>query len=165
MNYFKTLCNHGQDPERADWASWLMPTSANPFINPQEIEAARLDLTEAAFNQEYLAQFVNWEGSVFRRVGEAATVAEKTVPESGHAYVIGCDWGRSKDYTVFVVLDTTTHAMVAMDRSNQVDYTLQCGRLRALYDCWRPQQIIAEHAGWPAHSAVHDDQCQQGAGG
>jgi terminase large subunit-like protein len=144
MNYFKTLFNHGQDPERADWASWLMPTSANPFILSQEIEAARLDLTEAAFNQEYLAQFVNWEGSVFRRVTEAATAAEKTVPESGHAYVIGCDWGRAKDYTVFVVLDTTTHAMVAMHRSNQVDYALQRGRLRALYDLWHPQQVIAE---------------------
>jgi hypothetical protein len=144
MNYFNTLFNRGQDPERDDWASWQMPTSANPFILPQEIEAARLDMTEAAFNQEYLALFVNWEGSVFRRVGEAATAASRTEPESGHAYVIGCDWGRSKDYTVFVVLDTTTHAMVAMDRSNQVDYTLQCGRLRALYDLWRPQQIIAE---------------------
>ena len=34
--------------------------------------------------------------------------------------------------------------MVAMGRSNQVDYTLLCCRLRALYDLWHPQQIIAE---------------------
>src|SRR5260370_23688781 len=68
MNYFKMLFDHGQDPERKDWASWQMPTSRNPYIQPGEIESARLDLTESAFNQEYLALFVNWECCVFRRV-------------------------------------------------------------------------------------------------
>jgi hypothetical protein len=144
LNYFNVLFNRGQDCEHDDWASWQMPTSTNPFIALEEIEAARMDMTEAAFQQEYLALFVNWEGSVFRRVVEAATATRKLRPETGHEYIIGCDWGRSHDYTVFVVLDATTHAMVDMDRSNHVDYTLQCGRLRALSDLWRPQQIIAE---------------------
>jgi hypothetical protein len=144
MNYFQRLFDRGQDCEREDWASWQMPTSANPYLDSQEIEAARLDLTEAAFNQEYLALFVDWEGSVFHRVGEAATALSKTKPEPGHDYVIGCDWGRSQDYTVFLVLDITARAVVALDRSNRVDYTLQCGRLRSLNEHWRPKQIIAE---------------------
>ena len=67
-----------------------------------------MDLTESAFNQEYLALFVNWEGSVFRRVGEAATASGTTKPEPDHDYVIGCDWGRSNDYTVFMVLECST---------------------------------------------------------
>jgi len=144
MNYFKVLFDRGQDGQREDWASWQMPTSDNPFLPPEEIEAARLDMTEAAFNQEYLALFVNWEGSVFRRVGEAATATPTTEPEPGHDYVIGCDWGRSNDYTVFVVLDTTTRTMVTMARSNRVDYMVQCGRLRALNEHWHPRQILAE---------------------
>ena len=144
MSYFKALFDRGQDPEREDWASWQMPTSENPYLEPAEIEAARLDLTEAAFNQEYLALFVNWEGSVFRRVGEAATVVAGARPEAGHDYVIGCDWGRSNDYTVFLVLDVTARSVVAMDRSNRVDYTMQCARLKALSEHWKPQQIIAE---------------------
>jgi hypothetical protein len=65
-------------------------------------------------------------------------------PEAGHVYAIGCDWGRSNDYTVFLVLDATTHAAVALDRSNRVDYALQCERLKALCEKWQPQQIIAE---------------------
>ena len=144
MNYFKALFDRGQDGEREEWASWQMPTRENPFIDPEEIEAARLDLTEAAFNQEYLALFVNWDGSVFRRVGDAATATPKPQPEEGHDYIIGCDWGRSNDYTVFVVLDLSTREMVAMDRSNRVDYAVQCGRLQALYERWQPKQIIAE---------------------
>jgi len=147
MNHFKILFDRGQDCERDDWASWQMPTDANPYIDPEEIAAARLDMTEAAFNQEYLALFVNWEGSVFRHVGEAATASRRTEPESGHDYVIGCDWGRSNDYTVFVVLDSTTHTVVTLDRSKRVDYIVQCGRLRALYDIWRPRLIIAEQNG------------------
>jgi hypothetical protein len=91
MNYFKSLFDRGQDPERKDCASWQMPTEGNPRIDSDEIESARLDLTEAAFNPEYLALFVNWEGGVFRHVGEAATATRKTQPEAGHHYVIGCD--------------------------------------------------------------------------
>jgi hypothetical protein len=144
MNFFKTLFDRGQDPAGGEWASWQMPTSENPFIPPGEIEAARQDVTESAFNQEYLALFVNWDGSVFRRVGEAATAVFQTQRKTGHEYVIGCDWGRSNDYTVFLVLDVTAREVVALDRSHHVDYVLQCERLKALCERWDPIQIIAE---------------------
>ena len=143
MNYFKFLFDQGQDPQQSDWAGWQMPTQANPFIDPQEVEAARRDLSETTFNQEYLALFVNWEGAVFRRVVEAAS-AVRTDPAPDHDYIIGCDWGRTTDYTVFVVLDAHTRAMVELDRSNRVDYAVQRGRLRALSDRWHPKQILAE---------------------
>lgn len=144
QNYFKALFDRGQDSERDDWMSWQMPTSANPFIDATEIEAARQDLTEAAFNQEYLALFVNWEGAVFRRVMDCATASALDGPEDDHTYIVGVDWGRSVDFTVFCVMDATTGAMVAISRSNQVDYVIQRARLVALYERWRPQTIIAE---------------------
>src|ERR1039457_5270781 len=84
MNSFKTLYDRGQDPERAEWRSWQMPASENPYIQAEEMDSARRDMTEAAFNQEYLALFVNWEGSVIRRVGEAATATAKMQREAGH---------------------------------------------------------------------------------
>jgi hypothetical protein len=121
-----------------------MPTSTNPHIAAEEIEAARADMTESAFSQEFLAAFVNWEGAVFRRVAECATAERKDKRELGHEYVIGCDWGRSRDYTVLTVLDVTACAMVDMDRSNKVDYVVQRGRLQALCDRWKPLQVIAE---------------------
>jgi hypothetical protein len=144
MDYFKVLFDRGQDPAKEDWASWQKSTSDNPFIPAEEIEAAQLELPELAFSQEFLAQFVNWEGSVFRRVIEAATINDRRSPEAGHEYVIGCDWGRSNDYTVFLVLDTTARAVVAMDRSNRVDYAIQCDRLKVLNERWKPKLIIAE---------------------
>lgn len=144
MNDFKLFYDRGQDPEREDWASWQMPTSSNPNIAREELAAAAQDMTEAAWNQEFMAMFVSWEGAVFRRVQDAATAEQKSGPEEGHTYAIGADWGRSNDYTVFTVIDVTARCMVEMDRSNKVDYVVQRGRLQALYEKWRPSTIIAE---------------------
>jgi hypothetical protein len=87
---------------------------------------------------------VAWEGAVFRRVLEAARAAVGATHEAGRAYCIGVDWGRSLDYTVFAVFDATTRIMVALKRSNRVDYTVQRDRLRALCEKWRPGCIVAE---------------------
>jgi len=92
FNNFKFFFDRGQDPERENWASWQLPTSANPFIDPEEIEAARQDMTEAAFSQEFLAAFVSWEGAVFRRVQECAIAERKDGPEM--------DRGNRVDYTL-----------------------------------------------------------------
>jgi hypothetical protein len=144
INDFKLFFDRGQDPERDDWASWQMPTSSNPHISADEIEAARRDMTEASFAQEFQAEFVNWKGAVFRHVSECTTAQPHTTRIDGHTYAIGCDWGRSLDFTVFIVIDITTKCMVDMDRSNSVGYVVQLGRLAGLYERGKPQTIIAE---------------------
>lgn len=146
MGFFRTLWQWGQDPSRRDWASWQMPTSSNPHIPPAEIEAARQDVTEMAFRQEYLAEFVSFEGAVFRRVLEAATVQPGIAPDARHQYIVSVDWGRAAggDATVFCVIDLTARAMVAMDRFTGAAFQLQKARLWALYERWRPQVVIAE---------------------
>jgi len=127
-NYFHTLFQKGQDPAQADWASWQMPTASNPYIAPEEIEGARQDVTELAFAQEYLAQFVTWAGAVFRRIREAVTEPPANVP----AAIIGVDWGRTNDYTVFTALSAAGQVL-AIDRFRGIEYTLQRGRLAAFW--------------------------------
>jgi hypothetical protein len=144
FGYFKALFDRGQDPERTDWASWQMPTSTNPFIDPAEIEAARRDLSEQAFSQEYLAEFISWEGCVFRRISEAAVLSSGATRVDGREYVFGVDWGKSTDFTVVVVIDTQARACVALDRFNKIDYGLQCARLRGLGEKWKPVTIVVE---------------------
>lgn len=144
MNYFKTLYDRGQDPLRPTWASWQMPTATNPYIQPGEIEEARKDMHELAFAQEYLAQFVNFEGAVFRRVMDAATANTLDAPERGREYVFGIDWGRSLDYTVVIVVDATARQVVHMQRWSTVDYAVQRDRIRVMYERWRPALVIAE---------------------
>jgi hypothetical protein len=144
FGYFKTLFDKGQDPDSTEWASWQMPTSTNPFIDPAEIEAAREDLSEQAFTQEYLAEFIFWEGCVFRRISEAAVLRSGATRVDGREYVFGVDWGKSTDFTVVVVIDTQARACVALDRFNKIDYSLQCARLRGLGEKWKPATIVVE---------------------
>ncbi len=141
-NFFWQIWQLGQDPEQTEWASWQMPTSTNPYISKSEIEAARQELPDRVFRQEYLAEFVEDAGGVFRGVRECAT-AQRGKPYAG-TFRMGVDWGQQNDFTVLSVFDATTRAMVDIDRFNKVDWALQRARLKAMNDRWKCETIIAE---------------------
>ena len=143
LNYFHTLYQRGVDPTETDWRSWQQPTANNPHIDPDEIEDARNELPERVFAQEYLAQFLEDGAGVFRKVNEAA-VLEPSQPQKGHWYVMGVDWAKLSDFTVLSVLDGCCAKQVALDRFQQIDYTLQVARLRGMADRFKPRVIIAE---------------------
>jgi phage terminase large subunit-like protein len=142
-NFFRTIYQYGQDPLKPEWASWQMPTVANPHIKASEVEAARQELPERVFQQEYLAAFLEDAGGVFRKV-RAAAIAKKSEPYSGR-FVMGLDWAMSEDFTVITVMDAETRRMVDMDRFNQIDWAVQRGRVKAMADKWKVENIIAEH--------------------
>lgn len=128
----------------ATWQAWQFPTTSNPFIAATEVEAARRQLPERIFQQEYLAQFIEDGAGVFRRVTEAATATPEDAAAEGCEYVIGVDWGKSADFTALAVLNTTRRALVHLDRFNQIDYALQTMRLRALCERFKPLMVVAE---------------------
>jgi len=141
-NFFWDLYRRGGvDP---DWASFTYPTSANPYIQPSEIEAARAELPEIIFNQEYLADFVDSEGAVFRRIRDAAILQPLEQPLEGHQYSAGVDVAAAVDYTVITVLDVNTREMVALDRFNRVDYPVLEDRLLATYRKWHLDGMVVE---------------------
>jgi hypothetical protein len=137
LNYFHTLYQKGQRGE-AGWASWSMPTSANPAIDPAEIETARGDLPELSFQQEYLAAFCNFEGAVFRRILDAVTDQPQ-----GKACAIGVDWGRTNDFTVLTAV-SDQGCVLEIDRFRGMEYALQRARLSALYQRHGRPLIVAE---------------------
>lgn len=142
-NWFWDVFMLGQRPDQPDWMSWRFPTSANPYIDPEEIEAARELLPERLFKQEFLAEFLDDAGAVFRRVQECATLAPGQ-PEAGHTYVFGMDWGKEDDFTAIAVVDADTRRMVALDRFREIGWSLQRGRLAELAARWKPLVILAE---------------------
>jgi len=142
-NWFWRLYQRGQDEKEPDWASWQRPTVENPYIAASEVADAKHDLPERIFEQEYEAQFLEDAGSVFRGVMAAAT-AQESEPQAGRSYVMGVDWGKHNDFTVISVMDSESHAMVTLDRFNQIDYAVQRQRLMALAQRYRPDAIIAE---------------------
>ena len=144
LNDFHTLFRLGQDPLETEWRAWQMPTTVNPYISPEEIEAARKELPERAFAQEFLAEFLSLEGGgVFRGVS-AVSRLEPAPPERGHAYVVGVDWGRTNDFTAISIIDSTLGEQVALDRFSEIDYELQTERLHAWCETYRPVLVVAE---------------------
>jgi phage terminase large subunit-like protein len=147
LNYFYTLFRRGQGQATGDggsWRSWQFPTSTNPYLPAEEIGDAERELPERTFQQEYLAQFIEMEGAVFRKVLEAVRSCAQDKPIPGHSYVIGVDWARISDFTVFVVVDTTARCVCAMDRFTRVEYDVQLQRLAALVDRFKPDVVVAE---------------------
>jgi hypothetical protein len=151
-NFFWQLWQRGMDDAKGEWQSWQMPTSANPFIAQSEIEAARQELPDRVFRQEYLAEFIEDAGGVFRGVRDVCTAERRLPPpqeaiDKGFAgpYRMGVDWGQSNDFTVITVFDAGSKRMVDMDRFNKVDWALQRSRLAAMAHKWKVERIVAEH--------------------
>jgi hypothetical protein len=159
-NWFYRLYHLGQSDQGGEWRSWRFPTSDNPYIAASEIEAARGSLPDMVFRQEYLAEFLENEGSVFRNIG-ACLVPDDQTPEmhAGHQVVMGVDWGKHQDFTVLSVFCQQCGREVAIDRFNQIDYAFQRGRLKALSDKWHAQRILAETnaMGEPIVEQLHRD--------
>jgi len=144
LNDFHTLFSRGQDGLEPEWMAWQMPTSVNPYIAAAEVAAAKHELPERVFAQEYLGEFLSLEGAgVFRGV-RAVSRLEPKPPQRGHQYVFGVDWGRSDDFTVISVLDITTFEQAALDRFTDLDFEIQTERLHEWASVYHPVQIIAE---------------------
>jgi len=127
------------------YASFTAPSSANPLPSIRRAaELARQYVSDRTYRQEWLAEFVEDGGGVFRRVAEAATLAPMDRGEDGRYYVIGADWGRTNDATVFAVMDVERRAVVALDRMTNTDYNLQLARLRALSERFGNARVLAE---------------------
>jgi phage terminase large subunit-like protein len=127
-----------------EWHGWQFTSYDNPFIADSEIDAAKAMLPDRIFRQEFMAEFIDDAGGVFRRVMDAATAQQQDDPTPGHSYVFGVDWGKHNDFTVITVLDLTDKSLVYFDRFNQIDYVLQAGRLKALAGRFKPTTVVAE---------------------
>lgn len=140
-NYFWQLYNKGQDSQQIEWSSFSYTTADNPYIDPSEIELARNESTEKAFQEEYLAIPNEDFGAVFRKVQDCIRVKEHIYNEP---VVMGVDWGKQYDFTVLVVMGRDTKQIYEIDRFNEIDWTIQRGRLSAMARKWRPKTILVE---------------------
>lgn len=57
-NWFYSICH---DPE-SEFVEFHAPTSTNPYLPVEEVEALEKDNPPEVYQQEYLAEFVDWSG-------------------------------------------------------------------------------------------------------
>lgn len=152
---------YGMALSREDAARWQIPTlgcavdgatlvrKPHPLENPDipwsEIEQIFATTPIDTFRQEIMAEFIENAGAVFRNI-RANLYAGGEQPEAhaAHRIVAGVDWGKQSDFTAISVVCADCRKELALDRFNQIDYTFQRGRLRAIADKWHVAYISAE---------------------
>jgi phage terminase large subunit-like protein len=147
-NFFWKAYVKGLDPLEPEWACWRMPTLANPFINPLEIEAARRQLPARVFAQEYEAEFLEDAGGVFRCVPAAVDQGrcENEPPRKGETYFCGVDLARTQDFTVIAIFDSRGR-QVYFERFNQISWERQISAIVAAAGRYNNADIVLDCTG------------------
>ena len=129
----------------ADHASWNYPSSTNPHLDAELIEAERARLPERVFRQEYGGEFLEGSGAVFRHVRAGAT-GNWQDPVPGEHYVAGLDLAKVEDYTVLVILNGRSEVVFA-DRFHRLDWALQVNRIEAAASRYNRAVICCDTTG------------------
>ncbi len=144
-NHFFNMYQKAIADDTGRWEAWHFTSFDNPYLSKEALEEITADMTEAAYRQEIMAEFLEGEGAVFRNI-TANMIAPNTTPEEhkGHQIVAGVDWAKQSDYTAISLVCMNCHKEVAKDRFNQIDYAFQRQRLQALVERWGVSDIMVE---------------------
>jgi len=127
------------------WAGWKFTSLDNPHLSEDALREITEDMTDRAYRQEIMAEFLEDEGVVFRNI-KACMNAPATTPEQhkDHKIIMGADWGKQSDFTALSVGCATCRQEVDKDRFNQIDYRVQRQRLKVMYDRWGVSGVLPE---------------------
>jgi hypothetical protein len=152
-NWFFQLWSREQDPKQTDYASWIFPSIANPYLDPQEIKDFAKDMPEFAYRQEILGEFMEDIGSVFRGVTKCIK-GELSSPVYGMRYVVGVDLAKHQDYTVICILNSQGH-LSHFDRFGEIDWVLQKKRIISKSKQYNDARVLIDSSG--VGDPIYDD--------
>lgn len=136
FNWFYDLFERGQSADFPDWQSWQHPTWHNPYIAESEIDAARRDMTDEDFEQEFGASFTAVGGAIFRLLSADRPVYLRPMPlgleirRTG----VGMDWGTTPQHQASVVCDSLASTGAVWRRSVWLDHS-------GSSDLWRAEAL------------------------
>lgn len=142
-DFFWKCYARGEDPSEPEWRSWTMPTASNPFIAASEIESQRRQLPDRVFRQEFLAEFIEDAGGVFRCVADAIDAGrnQPTPPDPSRSYSLGVDLARVEDFTVLSGFDDRG-VQVYFERFNQISWERQIETIKSVARRYRAKVYI-----------------------
>lgn len=103
-NWFSEFYNRGWSDDFPEWASINADCYENPRITERDINEAKRSMSQAEFEQEYLASFTSFEGRVYNSFKVDRDV-KAYIPGSvdNPIFIAGLDPGY-RDKTAFIVL-------------------------------------------------------------
>lgn len=123
-----------------DYKSFHFTSYDNPYIDKDELEKAKQELTETRFGQEYLADFRKVEGLVYKEFNRTRHLYD-ALPQNTHfEYVSGVDFGFTNPAAVLHIHKTADGDYYVDNEwyqtgrtENQIaDYVLSC-KFNAVY--------------------------------
>jgi len=107
------------------YKSWRFTCYDATFIPRSEIEEAKRTMSQRAFAQELLAEFLDTTGVVFENVR-----ARRCTPLDDEPVGIGADWAKDVDFTWFVATGCVSGAIQAVQRlPHRMSYIQQVAAL------------------------------------
>lgn len=147
-NHFFQVFSNGKTGKKK-WASFQFSATTTGIFDPEELTRLREELTEDTYREEYMAEFLDGEGTVFR--GVRYIVEPKTScyapPRSDRGYQMGVDLARLRDWTVVTIVDSHTSKVVHWERFNKLDWEFQKLRVANLADTYNHARIVVDATG------------------
>jgi len=150
-NKFHKLCHL----EAVDWCHYHFSIFDCPFYSKKGIERLKSETPQEVWSQEYLAEFIDGAGSVFRNINQCVIQELHEDPQDGCDYVMSIDLAKHQDFTVIYIADQKTGKVVFQDRFNQIDWGFQKTRIRSLYQRFNCREAIIDSTG--VGDAIFDD--------
>ena len=130
-NHFYTVCQ--LEHSNSQYKSFHFTSYDNPLIDPKEIDDARATLPDHIFRQEYLAEFIDDAGAVFRNIPDAI----RTAPRTTKMY-FGLDLGRADDYTVLTIINDRNDE-VFCKRWRHMDWSMIVNEVVVVLNDFKPK--------------------------
>lgn len=122
-NWFWDMYLRGQDNDQ-EVKSWQHPTYTNPYFPKDEWVTLEKRTPEMILKQEYLAEFLEDEATVFHNLSSCfrGRIEE---PIENEEYVFGFDLARTHDFTVGIGIRKSTRQVIYFSRHRETDWSLQ----------------------------------------
>ena len=136
-NWFSTFFNRGFNPEFPEWFSIKATYHANPRISEADIEEARRGMSDAEFQQEYMASFNSFEGQIWKFNFEDCVDSCKDMDTSRMDVIAGLDVGfRDPTALVIIAYDWDTEKYYILDEymDNEKTTEQQAEQIKEIMD-------------------------------
>lgn len=125
------------------WFTQVLTVDDTGVISEESLEEERKQMPDDLFQQEYYCKFIDGASQFFRGIEKVIYTDPFENPEDLHEYKLGCDLGKSNDYTVLTPIDLMTFKVGKQERFNQIDYNLQKAKIISTYSRFnRPTMTI-----------------------
>lgn len=155
-NKFHKLCNL----QAEDWCHYAFNIFDCPFYTQTETDKLKTETPQEVWKQEYLAEFIDGAGSVFRNISGCIQNENYDKPKPNYSYVMSVDLAKHTDFTVIYVAERETKKIIYQERFNQIDWGFQKLRIQSVYERFNIQIGIVDSTG--VGDSVFDDLVNMG---